>query len=1016
MAENEEFDSDFSSEEIPISEEFWDWMESYWHNNREFPESVESHFKRKADLVDGKVPASQLPSYVDDVLEFDTFKNLPSPGEKGKIYVVTDNNNQYRWSGTEYIQLNSHENLMTTNTLQSVTGRKTFYTSGGYGTNNHTLRVYANDGSNPGINFYKNGVNSGNLYYNGEQYFLTNSDNALSAYINTRGYKKDGFDDNSFLTAGGGSVLRSTYLTSNQSDAKYIPYTGATQNINLNAKNLSNVGLFEAAAFRNNSSSLNIKSLVVQNNTTVTSFGIKLKNSSTSNMMGSFTVTLFGYVGQTLSFRVSMYKYNYTWFNPTITWLHGDSSKISNIEFYKEDDANFHIKVNFATNFGSYHKSVITDVLAHENDVLHKPDTYTLSINPDNSAHTLVQTTSNTGFVRDNVGDVPKASISLGTSDLNTIITPGFYNQTANGNATVARNYPALFAGSLNVYRTTTGAVIQEYIEYVTAITYKRSFTSAWTAWNKVIDSKNGGTIAADITVSKTDGGNINIGTGGNAGSTGTPKYMNLNFLGYANNLKAKISSSDAASNTVLSPLIFYTYAQTGLQESMRIQGGGNIDFVGNLNKTTGELALQRQGVNVIRTGGTNGDSLILSGQGSTGAIYFRPQGDNVTTGQVYINNAGTIITSSHGNSSQWYDVSQAYISNVLFNRNSIISQNISNTGVTTLDAYLPNGGYITNYGVSNWGGTDAPTGASYGGFIKFGDSSGVGNNGLQFYYNNGHNSTVNHRLWFRTKNTGGTTNWFEVATREWANTQFSLTNHTHTFDSLTSKPTTLSGYGITDGMYEDNVRPSVSVDVNTYKTQGFYAMAGSFTNGASGALGWGNLLVTQSATDRFMQTYFDQSANNIYFRNGTGATTSWGTWKKILTGSDITSTNILNWNTAFGWGNHANAGYATKTFVEQSIDGISTEITDPNYSISVKNKFVTVIITQNFPKEMINWEAFYPGQSVTVINTGSNIINLDLQGKTFDKISARETFEYYVNKDKRLIKKGSYKETAIII
>jgi len=53
----------------------------------------------------GTVPASQLPSYVDDVLEFASFAALPAAGETGKIYITVDNNNQYRWSGTQYVLL-----------------------------------------------------------------------------------------------------------------------------------------------------------------------------------------------------------------------------------------------------------------------------------------------------------------------------------------------------------------------------------------------------------------------------------------------------------------------------------------------------------------------------------------------------------------------------------------------------------------------------------------------------------------------------------------------------------------------------------------------------------------------------------------------------------------------------------------------------------------------------------------------------------------------------------------------
>lgn len=59
----------------------------------------------KADLVDGKVPASQLPGYVDDVLEFATLADFPGTGEAGKIYVATSTNKQYRWSGSAYVEL-----------------------------------------------------------------------------------------------------------------------------------------------------------------------------------------------------------------------------------------------------------------------------------------------------------------------------------------------------------------------------------------------------------------------------------------------------------------------------------------------------------------------------------------------------------------------------------------------------------------------------------------------------------------------------------------------------------------------------------------------------------------------------------------------------------------------------------------------------------------------------------------------------------------------------------------------
>jgi hypothetical protein len=69
----------------------------------------------KASLDEnGKIPASQLPSYVDDVEEFNSKSKFPKTGEKGKIYVAIDTNSQYRWSGSDYIE------IVSKNILESI--------------------------------------------------------------------------------------------------------------------------------------------------------------------------------------------------------------------------------------------------------------------------------------------------------------------------------------------------------------------------------------------------------------------------------------------------------------------------------------------------------------------------------------------------------------------------------------------------------------------------------------------------------------------------------------------------------------------------------------------------------------------------------------------------------------------------------------------------------------------------------------------------------------------------------
>lgn len=57
--------------------------------------------------TNGKVPSSQLPSYVDDVLEYTSKTGFPTTGETGKIYVATDTNLTYRWGGSAYVEISA---------------------------------------------------------------------------------------------------------------------------------------------------------------------------------------------------------------------------------------------------------------------------------------------------------------------------------------------------------------------------------------------------------------------------------------------------------------------------------------------------------------------------------------------------------------------------------------------------------------------------------------------------------------------------------------------------------------------------------------------------------------------------------------------------------------------------------------------------------------------------------------------------------------------------------------------
>lgn len=55
----------------------------------------------------GKIPSSQLPSFVDDIIEADSLDEFPEVGEAGKIYLAKDTNIIYRWSGSKYVEVSS---------------------------------------------------------------------------------------------------------------------------------------------------------------------------------------------------------------------------------------------------------------------------------------------------------------------------------------------------------------------------------------------------------------------------------------------------------------------------------------------------------------------------------------------------------------------------------------------------------------------------------------------------------------------------------------------------------------------------------------------------------------------------------------------------------------------------------------------------------------------------------------------------------------------------------------------
>lgn len=96
---------------------------------------------------DGKVPSGQLPSYVDDVLEFASLSEFPTTGETGKIYVAKDTNKTYRWGGSVYIEISQSEIHKFVGTITGDGVKTEFTINHGLNTKDIIVEVY--DSSSP---------------------------------------------------------------------------------------------------------------------------------------------------------------------------------------------------------------------------------------------------------------------------------------------------------------------------------------------------------------------------------------------------------------------------------------------------------------------------------------------------------------------------------------------------------------------------------------------------------------------------------------------------------------------------------------------------------------------------------------------------------------------------------------------------------------------------------------------------------------------------------------------------
>ena len=163
-------------------------------------------------------------------------------------------------------------------------------------------------------------------------------------------------------------------------------------------------------------------------------------------------------------------------------------------------------------------------------------------------------------------------------------------------------------------------------------------------------------------------------------------------------------------------------------------------------------------------------------------------------------------------------------------------------------------------------------------------------------------------------------------------------TNHTHTFASLTSKPTTIAGYGITDAVNRTEYKNFGEIQFGTgadwtttdfinYLTSiGFFNQSHSIARGVWSYAGNSNIVdafggielagtIVESfsnATHKTIRitcptTSTTPSAGRVFVYNDQNNGTYSPGWREEIT---TNSPSVSNWNTAFGWNNHATQGY----------------------------------------------------------------------------------------------------------
>ena len=243
--------------------------------------------------------------------------------------------------------------------------------------------------------------------------------------------------------------------------------------------------------------------------------------------------------------------------------------------------------------------------------------------------------------------------------------------------------------------------------------------------------------------------------------------------------------------------------------------------------------------------------------------------------------------------------------------------------------------------------------------------TAGRGSGGVSLTTNDGYgnaNITWNHksgvpeqngnaaRIEVNTDSTSGASMYFELKSNVSSGTAVSLTNGmTLTEGNLNINGTITGGFGAVSTSGTTNWNNST----NARSGMGYTLLLGTATNGPGGSYYYHPFSFEYSSKDgsgNMTQFAIPYTGPNLFFRSKYNG--AWSGWTRVWTTDNFSSTDISNWNTAYGWGDHASAGYITSSSIPTNY--VRDDADDIKSGYLLFNKTGTATSTTNYPSSPI--------------------------------------------------------------